>query len=135
LTDCEVTSDNAVNDEGDFIHFALLADAEPVNYKEALKTDVWKRAMVEELRSIEKNQTWELVDLPDKKKKIDVKWVFKVRLNPDGQVSKHKARLVARGFLQKQGIDYNEVFAPVARIEAMRLVTAIACKKSGHSTI
>jgi hypothetical protein len=57
LTDCEVTSDNAVNDEGDFIHFALLADAEPVNYKEALKTDVWKRAMVEKLQSIEKNQT------------------------------------------------------------------------------
>jgi hypothetical protein len=128
LTDCEVTSDNTVNDEGDFIHFALLADAELVNYKEALKTDVWKRAMVEELQSIEKNQTWELVDLPDKKKKIDVKWVFKVKLNPDGQVFKHKARLVAIGFLQKQGIDYNEVFAPVARIETVRLVTAIACK-------
>lgn len=120
LTDCEVTSDNTVNDEGDFIHFALLADAELVNYKEALKTDVWKRAMVEELQSIEKNQTWELVDLPDKKKKIDVKWVFKVKLNPDGQVFKHKARLVAIGFLQKQGIDYNEVFAPVARIETVR---------------
>ena len=66
--------------------------------------------------------------MPDKKKKIDVKWLFKVKLNPDGQVSKHKARLVARGFLQKQGIDYNEVFAPVARIETVRLVTAIACK-------
>ena len=61
-----------------------------------------------------KNQIWELVNLPDKKKKIDVKWVFKVKLNPDGQVSKNKARSVARGFLQKQGIDYNEVFAPVA---------------------
>jgi len=63
---------------------------------------------------LRKNQIWELVNLPDKKKKIDVKWVFKVKLNPDGQVSKNKARLVARGFLQKQGIDYNEVFAPVA---------------------
>ena len=57
LTDCEITSDDAVNDEGDLIHFALLADAEPINYKEALKTDVWRRAMVEELQSIEKNQT------------------------------------------------------------------------------
>jgi hypothetical protein len=57
-------------------------------------------------------------------------------LNPDGQVSKHKARLVARGFLQKQGIDYNEVFSPVAKIETVRLVTAIACKnKWSHSTI
>jgi len=49
--------------------------------------------------------------LPDKKKKIGVKWVFKVKLNPDGQVSKHKERLVARGFMQKHGIEYNEVFA------------------------
>jgi len=66
--------------------------------------------------------------LPDKKKKIDVKWVFKVKLNSDGQVSKHKARLVVRSFLEKQDIDYNEVFAPVARIETVRLVTDIACK-------
>ena len=80
LTDCEITSDNAVNDEGDLTHFALLADAEPINYKEALKIDVWKRAMVEELQSIERNQIWELINLPDKKKKIDVKWVFKVKL-------------------------------------------------------
>ncbi|CAJ2637748.1 unnamed protein product [Trifolium pratense] len=128
LNDCEVTQDNAVNDEGDLIHFALLADSEPLNYRDALKSNVWKRAMEEELKSIEKNQTWKLVDLPDKKKKIDVKWVFKVKLNPDGTMSKHKARLVARGFLQKHGIDYNEVFAPVARIETVRLVVALACK-------
>ncbi|PNX57555.1 reverse transcriptase, partial [Trifolium pratense] len=66
--------------------------------------------------------------LPDKKKRIDVKWVFKVKLNPNGTISKHKARLVARGFLQKHGIDYNEVFASVARIETVRLVVALACK-------
>ena len=66
--------------------------------------------------------------MPDKKNKIDIKRVFKVKLNSDGQVSKHKARLVARGFLQNQGIDYNEVFAPVARIETVTLVIAIACK-------
>ena len=66
--------------------------------------------------------------MPDKKKKIDVKCVFKVKLNFDGQVSKHKARLVAKGFFQKQGMDYNEVFTPVARIETVRLLIAIACK-------
>ncbi|GAU28641.1 hypothetical protein TSUD_159220 [Trifolium subterraneum] len=81
LNDCEVTSDNAVND------------------------DVWKRAMEEELQSIEKNKTRKLVNLPDKKKKIDVKWVFKVKLNPDGIISKQKAR-----------------------IETVRLVVALACK-------
>jgi len=85
--------------------------------------------MIEELQLIKKNQTWEHVDLPYKKTKIDVKWVFEVKLNPDRQVSKHNARLVARGFLQKKGIDYNEVFAPVARIETVRLVIVIPCKK------
>jgi len=101
LTDCEITFDNVLNEEGDLTHFALLADSELINYKEAMKIDVWKRSMIEELQSIERNQTWKLVNLLDKKKKIDVKWVFKVKLNADGQVSKHKARLVARGFLQK----------------------------------
>ncbi|PNX99967.1 retrotransposon-related protein [Trifolium pratense] len=128
LNDCEITQDNAVNEEGDLIHFALLADSEPIDFKMALKSKVWKKAMEEELKSIEKNKTWKLVNLPDKKKKIDVKWVFKLKLNPDGTVSKDKARLVARGFLQKHGIDYNEVFAPVARIETVRLVVALACK-------
>jgi hypothetical protein len=56
--------------------------------------------------------------------------VFKVKLNPNGTVSKHKARLVSRGFLQKHGVDYNEVFAPVARIETVRLVVDLACKNS-----
>ncbi|PNY04319.1 copia-type polyprotein [Trifolium pratense] len=128
LNDCEVTNDNAVNDEGELIHFAQLADSEPVNFRDALKSNVWKKAMEEKLKSIEKNQTWKLVALPDKKKKIDVKWVFKVKMNPDGTISKHKARLVARGFLQKHGIDYNEMFAPVARLETVRLVIALACK-------
>ena len=128
LNDCEVIHDNAMNDVGDLIHFALLANFVPVNYKEALKSDVWKRVMIEELQSIKKKKTWELVNLLDKKNKIDVKWVFKAKLNPDGQVFKHKARIVASGFLQKHGIYYNEVFAPVARIETMRLVIDIAYK-------
>jgi hypothetical protein len=59
--------------------------------------------MIEELASIEKNQTWELVELPPNKKAIQVKWVFKLKLNPNGTIAKYKARLVARGFLQKKG--------------------------------
>jgi hypothetical protein len=94
----------AVNDEGDLIHFALLAGSKPIHYKDALKNSVWKKAMEDELHSTEKNQTWKLVNLLDKKRKIDVKWVFKVKLNPDGTISKHKARLVARGFLQNMAL-------------------------------
>ncbi|KAK2361452.1 secreted RxLR effector protein [Trifolium repens] len=83
LSDCEVLPDSAVNEEGDLIHTALLADAEPVNVKDELQSSVWKAAIVDEINSIEKNQIWELVKLPNGKKTIDLKWVFKVKLNPD----------------------------------------------------
>jgi len=73
---------------------------------------------------------WKLVELPNKKKTIYVKWIFKVKLNLDGSISKHKARLVARGFLHRYGVDYNEVFAPVARLETIRLVVALASSKN-----
>src|ERR1044072_2690340 len=86
--------------------------------------------MKEELESIEKNNTWELVDLPERKKEIGVKWVYKVKANPKGEIVKHKARLVAKGFLQREGIDYDEVFAPVARLETLRLVVGIANSKN-----
>ncbi|MCI36101.1 reverse transcriptase, partial [Trifolium medium] len=80
--------------------------------------------------SIEKNDTWKLVPLPDKKKPITVKWVYKVKHLPDGSIAKYKARLVAKGFSQKPGIDFTEIFAPVARLETMRVVVAIANRLS-----
>ncbi|CAJ2657083.1 unnamed protein product [Trifolium pratense] len=96
---------------------ARLQDCDVVNDNEAME---------EELCAIEKNHTWEIVKLPSDKKAIAVKWVFKLKLNPDGSIAKHKARLVARGFLQREGLDYSEVYSPVARIETVRLVVAIA---------
>ena len=126
LQDCELVNDNEVTAEGDLVHFALLAGSEPLNYIEALSNLKWKQAMIEELASIKKNQTWELVELPSNKKAIQVKWVFKLKLNPDGTIAKYKARLVARGFLQREGLDYSEVYSPVARIETVRLVVAVA---------
>nr|KYP66622.1 Copia protein [Cajanus cajan] len=82
--------------------------------------------MKEELASIERNETWEPAWLPKGKKPIDLKWVFRIKKNPDGTIAKYKARLVARGFLQKEGVDYDEVFAPVARLETVRIITAVA---------
>ena len=73
-----------------------------------------------------------LVELPQGKKAIDVKWVYKLKMNPKGEVTRHKARLVAKGFLQKEGIDFDEVFAPVARIEIIRLVVGLAEINSWH---
>jgi len=85
--------------------------------------------MAEKLAAIEKSRTWFLTELLVNKKPIDVKWVFKLKLNPNRIVSKRKARLVAKGFLQKHGLDYSEVFALVARIETIRLMVALASSK------
>ncbi|GAU46965.1 hypothetical protein TSUD_143070 [Trifolium subterraneum] len=104
-------------------------DTEPLDVKSALKSKVWLEAMIDELKSIGKNRTWDMCKLPSDKRAIDVKWVYKLKQNPEGQVIKHKARLVAKGFLQKQGLDYDEVFSPVARHETIRLVIALACSR------
>lgn len=100
LQDCKLFHDNKVNDDDDdFIHFVLMSKSELVNVEEALSDTKWICAMKEELESIQKNNTWELVDLPKGKKAIGVKWVFKVKVNPKGEIIKHRARLMAKGFL------------------------------------
>ncbi|GAU49921.1 hypothetical protein TSUD_180390 [Trifolium subterraneum] len=129
LADCDMVPDNVIDNEGNIVHYAMLADTEPLDVKSALKSKVWLEAMIDELKSIEKNKTWDMCKLPSDKRAIDVKWVYKLKQNPEGQVIKHKARLVAKGFLQKQGLDYDEVFSPVARHETIRLVIALACSR------
>ena len=104
----------------------MAINDEPWNFSEAKGMKVWLTACEDEILSIEKNQTWVLVDLPAGVKSIGLKWVFKIKRNPDGSVNKYKARLVAKGYVQKHGIDYDEVFAPVARIERIRLIIALA---------
>lgn len=81
--------------------------------------------MVDELRSIEKNETWQMVNLPSNKRAIDVKWIYKTKMKPNGEIAKYKVRLVAKGFLQQPGLDFNEIYAPVARIETVRLIVAL----------
>ena len=82
--------------------------------------------MLEEMAAVEENHTWELVDPPAGCRPIRLKWVFKVKRNERGEVVRHKARLVAKGFVQREGIDFEEVFAPVVHMESVRLLLVLA---------
>ncbi|GJW13371.1 putative ribonuclease H-like domain-containing protein [Tanacetum coccineum] len=97
-----------------------------LNISQALQDESWVEAMQEELLQFKLQKVWVLVDLPYGKKVIGTKWVFRNKRDERSIVVKNKARLVAQGFRQEEGIDYDEVFAPVARIEAIRLFLAFA---------
>ncbi|KAI5343805.1 hypothetical protein L3X38_011681 [Prunus dulcis] len=94
----------------------------------ASKDKAWQKAMEIEMDMIEKNETWELVDRPSDKPVIGVKWVYKTKLNLDGSIQKHKARLVVKGYAQKPGINFNETFALVARLDTIRTFIALAAQ-------
>ncbi|GJZ08106.1 retrovirus-related pol polyprotein from transposon TNT 1-94 [Tanacetum coccineum] len=99
---------------------------EPKNYKDALTQACWIEAMQEELHEFEHLEVWELVPPLDKAFVITLKWIYKVKLDELGGILKNKARLVARGYRQEEGIDFEESFAPVARLEAIRIFLAFA---------
>jgi hypothetical protein len=86
--------------------------------------------MDEELDQIEKNDTWELVPRPKNKNVINTKWVFRNKLNEDGQVTRNKSRLVCKGYAHVEGIEFEETFSPVARMEAICLLLSYACSKN-----
>ena len=104
--------------------------SDPTNVQEAMLKKEWMEAMQAEMDMIEKNETWSLVSKPKNKKPIGVKWIFRTKFNPDGTICKHKARLVAKGYAQQAGVDYGETFAPVARMETIRLILSISASMS-----
>ncbi|GJT97464.1 putative ribonuclease H-like domain-containing protein [Tanacetum coccineum] len=117
------------NNHKDFQHclFAcFLSQNEPKKISEALEDESWVDAMQEELLQFKIQKVWILVDLPYRKKAIGTKWVYRNKKDERGVVVRNKARLVAQGHRQEEGIDYDEVFAPVARIEAIRIFLAFA---------
>nr|GEZ47137.1 retrovirus-related Pol polyprotein from transposon TNT 1-94 [Tanacetum cinerariifolium] len=109
---------------------AFLTSVEPKTYKEALTQSCWIEAMQEELNEFERLEVWELVPRPDQVMVITLKWTYKVKLNELGGILKNKARLVAHGYRQEEGIDFEESFAPVARLEAIRIFLAYAAHKN-----
>nr|KYP31691.1 Retrovirus-related Pol polyprotein from transposon TNT 1-94 [Cajanus cajan] len=103
---------------------AFVSQVEPKSIDEALKDEHWLMAMQEELNQFERNEVWDLVPLPTDYPIIGTKWVFINKLDESGIIIRNKARLVAKGYNQEEGIDYDETFAPIARIEAIRLLLA-----------
>ncbi|CAL8152273.1 unnamed protein product [Prunus armeniaca] len=108
-----------------FVH-QLSAIHIPTKVSEALKDPKWVQAIKEEMKAFEKNQTWTLKTIPRGKKTIGCRWVFTIKHNADGSIERYKARLVAKGYTQTYGIDYEETFAPVAKLNTVRVLLSLA---------
>jgi hypothetical protein len=107
-------------------HIFLVQSSDPQSYGEAAGNPFWESAMQEEYNSLLENQTWDLVPLPSGRKIFRCRWIYRTKSAMDGQIRKYKAKLVAKGFKQVHGIDYDETFAPVAKMDSIRLELAIA---------
>nr|GEZ15238.1 hypothetical protein [Tanacetum cinerariifolium] len=114
-------------------HTSVLSKVEPKNFKSAITKDCWFQAMQDEIHEFDRLQVWELVPQPDYVMIIAVKWIYKVKLDEYGDVLKNKAQLVVKGYRQEEGIDFEESFAPVARIEAIRIFIANAASAVDHT--
>ena len=118
----------------DFHCFSALAYLqEPQSFREASSNPLWQQAMKEELDALHKTGTWDLVDLPPGKFAIGCKWIYKIKTRSDGTVDRYKARLVARGFTQEYGIDYEETFAPLLVFLLLGLLLPFLQLADGHS--
>ncbi|KAK9190783.1 hypothetical protein WN943_019393 [Citrus x changshan-huyou] len=105
---------------------AITTLTEPTRYSEAVKDPRWREAMAKEIDALEQNETWTLADLPLGKKAIGCKWVYRIKYHSDGSIERCKARLVILGNNQIEGVDYNETFAPVAKMVSVRTLLAVA---------
>ena len=114
----------------DFHCFSALASLqEPQTFSEASSNPLWQQAMKEELDVLHKTGTWDLVDLPSGKSAIDCKWLYKIKTRSDGTVDRYKAQLISRGFTQEYGIDYEETFAPVARLSSVKTLIVVSAAR------
>ncbi|GKC86616.1 retrovirus-related pol polyprotein from transposon TNT 1-94 [Tanacetum coccineum] len=121
----ERTLRSQVQNQSNF--FCFVSTVEPKNVKEAIKNESWTMDMQEELNQFKSNDVWSLVPPPKNQPIIGTKWVFKNKLDENGVVCRNKARLVAQGYNQQEGIDFDETYAPVARLESIRILLAYAC--------
>ncbi|KAG8501038.1 hypothetical protein CXB51_003111 [Gossypium anomalum] len=106
----------------------------PKNIEEALESAEWRQAVMEEIKALKNNETWKVSDLPKGKKTVVCKWIFTTKFKPDGRIDRYKARLVAKGFTQTYGLDYDETFAPVAKLNTIRVLLSLAANLDWHLT-
>ena len=113
-----------------YANAAIIEEAtEPETFEEASQSSEWMTAMKEEIDALQQNQTWNLVPKPIDVKPISCKWVYKIKRRPDGSIERYKARLVARGFSQQYGLDYDETFSPVAKLTTVRVLLTFVANK------
>lgn len=120
--------EESITEQSD-IEANLIEIVDPQDIHEALSSPQakqWKRAIKEELDSLVQRKTWENTVLPEGKRCIGCKWVFKTKIDADGKISRYKARLVAQGFTQEKGIDYDETYSPVINFSVIRLLLALS---------
>nr|GEV65588.1 retrovirus-related Pol polyprotein from transposon TNT 1-94 [Tanacetum cinerariifolium] len=127
----EVTESSSHNIDPEMCMYALtVSTAEPKNIKEAMADSAWIEAIKEELHQFDRLQVWELVDKPFGKSIIRLKWLWKNKKDEDQTVIHNKARLIAKGYAQEEGIDFEESFVPVVRLEVVWIFIAYAAHKS-----
>ncbi len=107
----------------------VIQEVEPICFEQTIENPKWDNAMDEKMGTLDANVTWELVALPKDKKAIGCKWVYKVKHNADGSVSRYKARLVVKGYAQTYGIDYEQTYNPVAKMTTIRAIITMAAAK------
>ena len=111
---------------------SLTSEVEPANFQAASKGSRWVATMDNEIRALNENNTWDFVDLPPNAVTIGSKWIYKIKRHADGAIEQFKARLVAQGFTQTEGLDYFETFSPVAKLSTVRVLLAFASIQGWH---
>lgn len=111
---------------------SISSNSKPKNYEEVVLFPEWNEVMQAEIKARETNNTWIIIDLPPDKKSIGCKWVFKIKYKANGDIERHKARLMAKGFTQREVIDYLEKYSPVAKLTCVRLLLALTATKGWH---
>ena len=104
----------------------IVQDVEPTSFEDVVGDAKWDKAMDQEMDALDVNETWDLGLFPEGKNVIGCKWVYKMKYNSDGTVSRYKARLVANGYAQTYGIDYEETFSPITKMATICTIVALA---------